>query len=255
MRRFLAALRFLTAVPFPGTWGAEESALAGSVVFFPVVGILIGLAAAVTAWCAVRLLPLPLAGAVVVIALLAVSGGLHMDGLSDTADGFLSSRPRERVLEIMRDSRVGAMGVMAIACMLLLKVAAVMSLPAAELWKTVLLMPLAGRCALVVTISLLPYARPEGGLAAVFYRERCPCAGLYAAAAVLFIGWVVLGVAGLVAAAAALLAVLAFSAWTWRKIGGATGDTLGAACEIAELVPALTMAIWYFHAKGNPCPS
>jgi adenosylcobinamide-GDP ribazoletransferase len=86
----------------------------------------------------------------------------------------------------------------------------------------------------------------------VFYGRRSRSAGLYAAAALLLIGWIVLGVAGLVAAAASLLAVLAFSAWSWRRIRGATGDTLGAACEIAELVPALTMAIWCFQAKGNP---
>jgi adenosylcobinamide-GDP ribazoletransferase len=251
MRRFLAAMRFLTVIPFPGSWGADEPSLAGSTVFFPVVGLLIGLVAAGIAVCAARWLPGGLPAALVVAALLAGSGGLHMDGLSDTADGLLSARPRERALEIMRDSHVGAMGVMAVVCVLMLKFAAMASLPAAELWRTALLMPVAGRAALVVSIALLPYARPEGGLAALFYRRRSLVAALWAEVFLLLTAWFVLDMAGLVAACAALAAVLIFSAYTWRRIGGATGDTLGASCEIAELVSAVAMAACYFHAEGR----
>jgi adenosylcobinamide-GDP ribazoletransferase len=252
MRRFLAALRFLTVVPFPGTWGTDENSLAGSVVFFPAVGLLIGLGAAGIAACAVRCLPVGPAAAVVIVALLAVSGGLHMDGLSDTADGLLSARPRARALEIMRDSHVGAMGVIAIVCVLMLKFAALASLPAAGLWRAALLMPVAGRAALVVTMALLPYARPEGGLAASFYRKRSMLTALAAEVVLFATAWLVLDFAGVIAAFASLAAVLIFAVYTYRRIGGATGDTLGAACEIAELVPAMAMAAWYFHAGGNP---
>jgi adenosylcobinamide-GDP ribazoletransferase len=245
-------MRFLTVVPFPGSWGAEESSLAGSAVFFPAVGLLIGFGAAGIAACAVRWLPAGLAAALVVVALLAASGGLHMDGLSDTADGLLSARPRERALEIMRDSHVGAMGVIAIVCVLMLKFAAVASLPAAGLWRTVLLMPVAGRAAIVVTMALLPYARPEGGLATSLYRGRSMLAALSAEVILLLTAWLVLDMAGLLAAGASLAAVLIFAVYTYRRIGGATGDTLGAACEIAELVQAMAMAAWYFHAGGNP---
>jgi adenosylcobinamide-GDP ribazoletransferase len=252
MRRFLAAMRFLTVIPFPGTWGADESSLAGSTVFFPAVGLLIGFGAAGIAACAARWLPGGLAAAVVIVALLAVSGGLHMDGLSDTADGLLSARPRARSLEIMRDSHVGAMGVIAIVCMLMLKFAALASLPATELWRTALLMPVAGRTALVITVALLPYARPEGGLAAPFYRRRSMLAALAAEFVLLVTAWLVLGLAGAIAACASLAAVLIFSIYTYRRIGGATGDTLGAACEIAEMVPAIAMAAWYFQIGGQP---
>ena len=252
MRRFLAAMRFLTVIPFPGSWGTDESSLADSTIFFPVVGLLIGLGAAGIAACAVRWLPAGPAAAVVIISLLAVSGGLHMDGLSDTADGLLSARPRERALEIMRDSHVGAMGVIAIVCVLMLKFAALASLPVTGLWRTALLMPVAGRVALVVTMALLPYARPEGGLATSFYRGRSMLAALSAEVVLFAAAWLVLGMAGLIAAATSLAAVLIFAVYTYRRIGGATGDTLGAACEIAELVPAMAMAAWYFNAGGHP---
>jgi adenosylcobinamide-GDP ribazoletransferase len=175
-----------------------------------------------------------------------------MDGLSDSADGLLSARPRARALEIMRDSHVGAMGVMAIVCVLMLKFAAMASVPAAELWRTALLMPVAGRAALAVTIALLPYARPEGGLAAPFYRRRSILAALWAEVFLLALAWLVLDLAGLIAVSAALAAVVIFAIYTYRRLGGATGDTLGAACEIAELVPAVAMAAWYFHAAGHP---
>jgi adenosylcobinamide-GDP ribazoletransferase len=125
-------------------------------------------------------------------------------------------------------------------------------LPAAELWRTALLMPVAGRAALVVTMALLPYARPEGGLAAPFYRRHSMLAALSAEVILLLTAWLVLDMAGLIAACASLAAVLIFAVYTWRRIGGATGDTLGAACEIAELVPAMAMAAWYFHAGVNP---
>ena len=119
MKRFLAAIRFLTILPLPGEWGAAESDLADSVPFFPVVGLLLGGLAAAIAWGMARIAPPMVAAAVIVVAMLSFSGCLHLDGLSDTADGFLSSRNRQRMLEIMKDSHAGAMGVIAVACVLL----------------------------------------------------------------------------------------------------------------------------------------
>ena len=244
MKRFLAALRFLTVFPIPGSWGHAQEDLAGSVPCFPLVGLLLGALAGALAFGLSRTLPPLPASVLVVIALLAVSGGLHMDGLSDTADGFFSARRRERMLEIMRDSHIGAMGVMAIVCVLLLKAATLFSIPQRTVWRAVFLMPLAGRCALVVSMAVLPYARPEGGLATVFYTKRPRLTALWAALLLVGAGGLALGVPGLVAAGASLAVVLLFAFYTYRKVGGATGDTLGAACEIAEIVPALTLAAW-----------
>jgi adenosylcobinamide-GDP ribazoletransferase len=114
--------------------------------------------------------PAMISSIVLVVMLLSFSGAMHMDGLSDTADGFLSSRPRDRILEIMKDSHVGSMGVVAIVCLLLAKFAAIQSLSEMRLWRTLFLMPLAGRCMMVVQMALLPYARPSG-LGTVFYRR------------------------------------------------------------------------------------
>ena len=241
MKRLLAAIQFLTLVPVPGA-GCDPGALGGSVPFFPVVGLLIGgLVAALDAAVGAILLPLP-ASVLVVIGMLAVSGGLHLDGLADTADGFLSARPRDRILEIMRDSHVGAMGVVAIVSVLTLKIAALASVPAARRWSTLILMPTAGRCAMVLEMALLPCARP-GGLAAQFAGGTPRLNAGWALGFLVVAGYLAAGTFGLSAAAAACGATLAMSLWCHRKIGGFTGDTLGATCELAELLPAVIAAV------------
>lgn len=242
MRRFLAALRFLTILPLPGTWGTGEADLAGSVPFFPVVGVLLGTLSALVAWGVSAVAPPLVASGVIVVLLLTFSGGLHVDGLADSADGLLTARPRERVLEIMEDSHVGAFGVVAIVCVLLVKFAALASLPRANLWRAAFLMPLVGRCALVVHMVLLHYVRP-GGLGSVFFRSR-PIAGAVVAVTVLVLGsWAVVGTDTLVVVGAAAAVTLGLAAYFHYRLGGATGDTLGATCEIVEIVPALALAL------------
>jgi adenosylcobinamide-GDP ribazoletransferase len=245
MNRFLAALRFLTILPIPGERGHSESDLASSLVYFPVVGLLIGLTAAGFSLLFGFLFPPMVTAVLVVLVLLAVSGGLHMDGLCDSVDGFFSSRPRERMLEIMRDSRVGAMGVMAIVLVLGLKVTALGSLDENNLPRTVLLMPVVGRCSLLILMAVLPYARPEGGRGTLFYTRSAGLAAVWAVWAVLLVlltGWLAAATAGIVAGMVALIFVLIFAAYCRGKIGGATGDTLGAGCELAETAVALVLA-------------
>ncbi len=192
MKRLLAAIRFLTIVPLPGAWGTAEADLAGSVAFFPVVGLLLGVAAAAIAWGLAQRAPSLVAAAVLLIALMSFSGCLHLDGLSDTADGFFSCRDRQRMLEIMKDSHAGPMGLIAVVGVLLLKFAALGSLGPASLWPAVLLMPLAGRTAICVHVALLPSARPEG-LGAIFRRDRHVAAALGAAVLLAAVACSVLG--------------------------------------------------------------
>jgi adenosylcobinamide-GDP ribazoletransferase len=240
MKRLIAAIQFLTVLPV--SLHCDERDLGRSAFFFPIVGLMVGAAMVLIYRVFSALLP-PLPTAVlVVIAMLAVSGGLHMDGLADTADGFFSSRPRERILEIMKDSRTGSMGVMAVVSLLSLKIAALVSIPNSTRWPTLLLMPLAGRCALVIQLAALSYARPGGGLGAVFAKNKSRIDPFWAVAVLAAAGYWTLGRVGLIAAAGTVALTLVFSFWCLRKIGGFTGDTLGAACELAEVMPALMAA-------------
>jgi adenosylcobinamide-GDP ribazoletransferase len=248
MRRFLAAIRFLTVLPVAGTLGTRTEDLGGSVPFFPLVGLLLGAAAGLVAWALAAVVSPMLAAAGLVVVMLAFSGALHMDGLSDSADGMLSSRPRERILEIMKDSHVGAMGVIAIVCVLLIKFASLASVPSASLWAAALLMPLAGRCAIVTHMALLPYAR-EQGLGKVFCGGRAVGSAIWAMAVLSVAAWALFAWQGLVIVAicAGVSAILAL--YFYRKIGGATGDTFGAVCELIELVPAVVLAVWPLHPR------
>ena len=103
-------------------------------------------------------------------------------------------------------------------------------------------MPLAGRCALVTHLAALPYARAEGGICTVFVKNRLRRDSLVAAGFLALAGWVVAGLMGVASAGLSVAANLIFSLWCRRKIGGFTGDTLGATCELTELVPALVGA-------------
>ncbi|HAU38993.1 MAG TPA: adenosylcobinamide-GDP ribazoletransferase [Phycisphaerales bacterium] len=242
MRRFLAAIRFLTILPVPDTLGTAEEELASSVPFFPLVGLLLGAVGGAVAWALAATVPPILAAAGVVVVLLVFSGALHMDGLSDTADGMLSSRPRERVLEIMRDSHIGAMGVVAIVCVLLVKFASLASATPENLWATVVLMPVAGRSAIVVNMALLPYVRQEG-LGKVFCRRRAILPAIWAVALLGAVSGALFAWQGLAVAGLCTVVAAAMAGYFHRKIGGSTGDTFGAVCELAELVPAIVLAV------------
>ncbi len=244
INRFLAALRFLTVLPLPGERGTEAGDLAGALIFFPVVGVLIGLVMALAGWFLWGVLPALPAAAIMVLLLLAVSGGFHLDGLADSADGLFSARPREDMLAIMRDSRIGSMGVAAIVMNLLLKTAALASLPQTQAAAALFLMPIAGRCLMIFMMALLPYVRGEEGRAALFYRQAGEDRKIvFLTAVLLYSGcWYAGGGAGLAAGAAALVVMLLFAALCRARLGGASGDTLGATCELAEAVVAVVLS-------------
>lgn len=241
----LAALRFLTILPI--SWGCQEDGkyFQGGLFYFPVVGSILGLLGAAVYVIVGTLFPAPVIGVIMVLLFGAFSGFLHYDGLADTSDGFFSSRPKERILEIMKDSRTGAMGVIAIVAVILLKVASLSSLDSHDIPLVLLLMPIAGRVAIVLTMSLLPYAREEG-LGRLFYSENCRAAAVFAG---VFLG-VTASCAGIKAAvilcATLGLIVFLFAIWCKRMIGGATGDTLGASCEICETVTVVCMTSLYY---------
>ncbi len=243
MARLVAAIRFLTIIPLPGHLGRDEETLAGSLIHFPLVGVGIGLVMAIIGWLLWPLLPALPAAAVMVLLLFAISGAFHLDGLADTFDGLFSARPREEVLLIMRDSHIGTMGVVALVMVLLMKTAALASLPQEEAASALFLMPLAGRCLMIFMMALLPYVRGPEGRAALFYEKAGEKKVILVAGGLLYSGcWYAGGGSGLVAGAVVLVAMLGFAGLCRARIGGATGDTLGATCELTETLIALVLA-------------
>lgn len=244
MRPFWAAFQFLTIFPVPGNRPPCLEELERALPYYPLVGLVTGALLVIVDAGLRHILPAFLTSVILVIVLLVISGGLHCDGLADTADGFFSHRSPEQMMQIMKDSRTGPMGVMAIVTVFILKVAAFASVAASVRWWTFLLTPPAAYCALMLNIALLPYAREEGGLGGIHAKRRFSHCTWGAAFFLLGAGWMAGGVFGLGAVAAALVTGLLLAFHTRRKIGGYTGDTLGAVYEIASIMPALVAAAW-----------
>lgn len=239
-RSFLAALTLLTVFPVP-FFSPDEDDISRTKAFFPLVGLLAGGLCFWLCFGLVFVMPPALLSMAAVIMLAAVSKGFHLDGLADCADGFLSSRPRERMLEIMRDSHIGVMGVLAVFTVLGMKFASFVSLAAENLPGVVLLCAVAGRCGMVIYIQLSNYAREEGLGKLMFKRKSWGCAA-WNLVMMCVTGWFLFGIYGLIAALTAALFAAAWALYTRVKIGGATGDCIGACEEIIECLVAMIFA-------------
>ncbi len=243
-RRLVLAVTFLTGVPLRVEGEVRSTDLWGSMGWYPLVGLVIGLAMWAVYAGLVIFLP-GLVAAILVVGLLALlTRGLHLDGLMDTADGVLSGAPRERALEIMKDHNVGAMGVIAAVLVLALKVAALGALTRADAAAPLLAGCCAARTLPAIGVYRWPYARPAG-TGEAFSREHTP-GPLLAAVVSLMVGVVVAGLvgwwvgaagacyAGIVVAAVAVGLVLGVDAAVAKRLGGLTGDVYGMGIEMAE---------------------
>jgi len=244
LRRLTLAVTFLTGIPLPVRGEVSPADLWRSMGWYPLVGLGLGFAAWGSYAGLLELLPSLVAAVLVVLLLEAVTRGLHMDGLMDTADGVLSGAPRERALEIMKDSGVGAMGVVAAVLILVLKVAALGALTRADAAAPLLAGWCAARALPAVDVYAWPYARASG-TGEAFTRERTPgpvamAAGLLVAGVVatLFVTLAVDGAgtwyAGIVVVAIAMAVALLVQAAVAKRLGGLTGDVYGMGIELAE---------------------
>ena len=239
---FLAALRFLTLLPVK--WNADQDAdyFRQSLVFFPVIGLLIGSIGYLVTLFSLWLFPQPVVAGIALCYLAFISGCLHLDGLSDSGDGLFSARPKERAMEIMKDSRVGAMGVIVTVLVFLLKFAALISIAEDHLAITVFFMPLAGRVAILCTMGALPYARTEGGLGGLFYSRSVKRIAILSVVILTTFLFFLIPEKLFVSLFLLLVVFYVFNSWCKSKIDGATGDTLGANCELAEMALALAFS-------------
>ena len=162
MKRFLLAVQFLTIIPAGRPGLPEPAELGRSMVFFPLVGALQGLVLVFADYFLLKVLPISVASGFLLIILLLINGGFHLDGFVDTVDGLTGGGSPEERLRIMRDSRTGAIGVVCVVLLLLMKFLCIDTLSLDERGVSVLLFPVAGRWAMVPMASWAPYARQEG---------------------------------------------------------------------------------------------
>lgn len=235
MRGLRCAIAFLTRIPV-GDAAFDGRDVGRATAWFPLVGLGVG----AVQWCVITALgpsaPPLVAAVLAAIATALVTGAFHLDALADMADGFGGGRDRAHVLEIMRDHVIGAYGGTALVLALALRVVATATLveaDAAAPW--LLAAPALAKWSTPALGSRLPYARREGGLGAAITDHVGPPQLLGASAVTLLLALVLLGGHAFVALGIVGLVTAFMGRLCLRRIGGVTGDTLGAAAEVGEL--------------------
>ena len=243
MRRLIAALEFLTILPLGRPVLYDPT---GMVPFFPLVGIIMGTLLSMFDYTASRFWSESVVAVLDVVVLAVLTGGLHLDGLGDSADGLLGHRSKEKALEIMKDSRIGAMGLLAIVCGLLVKWGGIMSLKT-DRHLLLVLVPAYARSSLLFGIRYLEYGRPQSGIGQTLFENRLAPKSFWGLLIPVtlsyFLGW--RGIWLFVLFAGITAAILFYYQ---RRMGCITGDMLGAMAEITEsllfLLVCMGDAVW-----------
>jgi adenosylcobinamide-GDP ribazoletransferase len=242
MHHLALAFQFLTIVPWPRSQVYHPEDLGGSMAFYPVVGAVLGSLMVVVYLAGAQIFPEGVLRPGLVVVLIVLTGGLHLDGLADVCDGFYAGRTPADALRIMKDPHLGTMAVVGIASVLLMKVVLLSHLPTTALYSALCIFPAVSRGGMVWGTWMAPYARSEGGTGESFFqtlgqRHVWMASGFLGIWTVLFAGWSATIILALSAVATGL-----FVNACRRRIGGMTGDTLGA---LNELLEVLTLALYY----------
>ncbi|HEN3638306.1 TPA: adenosylcobinamide-GDP ribazoletransferase [Yersinia enterocolitica] len=245
LRLFFATLQFMTRIPVPERWtqGLALDNYQRGIIGFPFIGLIVGVIGGVVftllaPWCGV-----PLAALGYVLALALVTGAFHLDGLADTCDGVFSARKREQMLEIMRDSRLGTNGGLALIFIVVAKVLVVSELALRDAPMLLMLTAasVAGRTVIVLLMYRQRYAREGNGLGNIYIGKVTGKQTLVTLAGGAILTLLLGQGAALLALVISMVVVALLATYLRRRLGGQTGDTLGAAAEVGELIFLLAL--------------
>jgi adenosylcobinamide-GDP ribazoletransferase len=243
MRRFILALQFLTIIPLTKKLTCTEEDLGKSMLYFPLVGFAIGGCLVAARILLASILPAGVVDALVVTVLVVITGAMHLDALADTTDGVASGKDREGKLRVMKDTSVGAMGVVSICLVIVLKYVMILALPPSLKNKALLLMPMMGRWAQVMLAYTAEYAGLTRGLGFPFTEQVTGLIFILASAVTAVIATALFMVKGIFVAAGVAVFMLLYNLFFKRICGGVTGDILGAATEITEVLVLLLLLV------------
>jgi len=229
MRHFISAIQFITILP---VGRADTFEPAKMIPYFPIVGLFLGLLTALFDQLATALWSRPVASLLDILFLAVITGAFHLDGLGDSADGLLGQRPKEKVLTIMKDSRLGTMGLVAMVFGLALKWAGIAGLDA-DRTLLLIIVPAYARAGMLFGMRFLEYGRPAGGTGVDFFTSKLKWSAFWGLTAPVvmsvFLGWTALWLN------LSFVALIALLIWYYtRRLGCVTGDMLGAMAEILE---------------------
>jgi adenosylcobinamide-GDP ribazoletransferase len=236
---------FLTIFPVARGLSFNPERLARSMAFFPAIGLTLGLVLVVINWVLSPFIPRQVLDCLLILLLIAATGGLHLDGIADLIDGLAGGKDREGMLRIMKDSRVGAMGAVALVMVLLLKYLSLYSVPLEYKSAALVFMPAAGRWIQVVLASFCRYVRPEGGTGGAFVDHVGRRETLIATATLIVASAVFFGMKGLILLLLLSTAAFGLIRYFEARLGGVTGDVLGAATEVVEVLTLILILALY----------
>lgn len=242
MKHFILTLQFLTRIPIPITIDIKEDSFTKGVAYYPLVGGIIGLINVLVFLLFNQITTDYIAIAMVLLANTMVTGAFHLDGLADTCDGIYSSRTKDRMLEIMKDSRVGTNGVLAIIFDLGLRFICLYALLDVNILWPLLLAPVGAKTCVALLLGISKYARKEG-LASMYLNHMTKWPVIIALILGGSIFFVSIKFNGLVILLIMLVLSYLYRNYIYKKIDGMTGDTLGAANELLEIVCFILMLI------------
>ncbi len=229
MKGLISAIQFITSIPLGRTAVFEPRAM---VPFFPVVGLILGVIVALFDLAALNFWPVYAVAILDVVLLVMLTGAFHIDGLGDTADGLYGHRPREQALKIMKDSRIGAMGLVAVVCVLAVKWAGLAGLgPHRSI--LIIAIPALARSSMIFGIYFLKYGRPEGGTGQPFFEIPLGKKA-FIFVSIPAILCLLAGLRGIVLIVFFSLVTAGLISFYQKRMGCITGDMLGAMVEITE---------------------
>jgi adenosylcobinamide-GDP ribazoletransferase len=229
MKNLIAAIQFITILPMGkhGKFDPEKMIL-----FFPLVGIILGLMVALLDRIFLLMWSKPVASLLDILFLIIITGAFHLDGLGDTADGLYGHRTKEKALSIMKDSRIGAMGIIAIICGLSVKWAGVIGLDA---WRSLLLIiiPAYARSSILFGICFLEYGRTEGGTGQPFFEKKLTITDFSWLLVPVLLS-IFLGFKAILLNLIFVIMITGILLYYKKKVHCITGDMLGAMVEMTE---------------------
>ena len=240
MKAFLIALQFLTRLPTPNYAQLQPKEIGQSVLYYPLVGLIIGAILASTD-SILAFLPANILAAILLLLSVLINGALHLDGLADSADAWLAGGDKTRALKIMNDPHVGTAGVVAIVLLLLLKYALLNTIIATPHFLLFVLLPVIARTVPLFIMLTMAYANPQGiAKNMVLHLPKQASIGILITVLILTLLFNALATLVL------LLGLLPLIVLMKKRLGGFTGDTLGALVEISEVLFLFGMILYVY---------
>ena len=244
MNSFLIALQFITTLPIKAKLKYNEKNIASSMLYYPLVGTIIGFILVVSNILLSMFISDPVVNILLLIIWIALSGGIHLDGLADSFDGIFGGKDKKRILEIMQDSSIGVYGVLSLVLITILKYVLLIELPIQDKNMILVIVPTLSRLSMVIAVYYFPYARKEGfGKSYKLYLKRKDMILAFFWSVIISI--TLLFWKGLVLIVIGLFFTFVISKYISNIIDGLTGDNYGAINEIIEVLSLLTAILLF----------